>query len=384
MWRILTIIFQTIIAIFTFLYFRKTNNSFTLVYSRELFNSFIKFSWVAGFFTVLAIIIRLFLNNKNLNPQDKSYDFHNLASTNANYLKLTLDQKVKFLIYMLTISSLFILFYGLIFILLLLPFRTLILATLTQISGIDFAGLIESITQVYIPSFNLWLSETFGLNAPQIPNYSQPTWSVENINKINEINQINSEINKLNETVNSFINTKESNSLTNSLTHTPNLNTTDAKTYINSIRNEWDSTTIILLTISGVCLISSALIYFDSGAYVYASIAHTVQGTGNIIYNTFHSTGSFIYNSGASIYNSVIGLFQSASSSVGSGPDLIDPNTPSGSSGISKYFPTDNNPLSPASSASSVTSSSTVKPSNLMVDTTVEPASSLLTSRSKN
>jgi hypothetical protein len=89
-----------------------------------------------------------------LNPQDKSYIFHNLVSTNANYLKLALDQKIKFLIYMLIISSLFIFFYYLIFIFLLLPFRTLILATLTQISGIDFAVLLENITQVYIPSFN--------------------------------------------------------------------------------------------------------------------------------------------------------------------------------------------------------------------------------------
>jgi hypothetical protein len=56
---------------------------------------------------------------------------------------------------MLIISSIFIFFYNLIFLSLLLPFRTIILAVLTQISGIDFAGLIENITQVYIPSFNL-------------------------------------------------------------------------------------------------------------------------------------------------------------------------------------------------------------------------------------
>jgi hypothetical protein len=223
------------------------------------------------------------------------------------------------------------------------------------------------------------LSETFGLNAPQIPNYS--TFSTEDINRINEINLLNSEISRLNETVSTFnSSSKEIDSLTNSLTHNPKWAPGKVVTKIPPF---WpDQTTIILLTISGVCLVSSALIYFDSGAYVYASIAHTVQGTGNIIYNTFHSTGSFIYNTGASIYNSVTSLFHS--SSVGSGPDLIDPNTPSGSSGISRYFGPENNPVSPASSASSVASSSTVKPGNLMVDTTVEPVSSLLTSRSKN
>jgi hypothetical protein len=358
MWRILTIIFQTIISIFTFLYFRKSNNFVTLVYNREFnkgFKSFIKFSWVVGFFSVLGITIRLFLDIKSLNPQDKSYEFHNLVSTNANYLKLALDQKIKFLISMLIISALIIFFYNLIFISLLLPFRTVILAILTQISGIDFAGLIENITQVYIPSFNFWLTETFGLNAPQIPNHSP--MSIEDINRINEINQLNSEIVRLNESVNSFISSKETDSLTNSLTHNTKFNSSDAKPYINSIRAELVTTTIILFTVAGVCLISSGLIYFDSGAYVYASIAHTVHSTGNIIYNTFHSTGSLIYNTGASIYNSIAGLFHSASVSG----DLIDPNTPSGSSGISKYFGPENNPVSPSSS-SSAASTSTVKP----------------------
>jgi hypothetical protein len=178
-----------------------------------------------------------------------------------------------------------------------------------------------------------------------------------------------------------LISTKETDSLTNSLTQIPNLNSADAKSYVDSIRAEWDATTIILLTISGVCLVSSALIYFDSGAYVYASIAHTVHSTGNVIYNTFHSTGSFIYSTGASIYNSVAGLFHSASANAGA--DLIDPNTPSSSSGISKYFGQGDNPVSPSTS-SSVGSTSTVKPGGLLVDTKVEPSSSLLTSRSNS
>jgi hypothetical protein len=178
-----------------------------------------------------------------------------------------------------------------------------------------------------------------------------------------------------------LISSKKTDSLTSSLTQTPNLNSTDAKYYVDSIKAEWDATTIILLTISGVCLVSSALIYFDSGAYVYASIAHTVHSTGNVIYNTFHSTGSFIYSTGASIYNSVAGFFHSTSASAVT--YLIDPNTPSGSSGISKYFEQGDNPVSP-STASSVGSSSTVKPSGLLVDTKVEPSSSLLTSRSNS
>lgn len=271
--------------------------------------------------------------------------------------------------------------YFLFFILLLLPFRTIILATLTQISGIDFAGLIENISNIYIPSFNLWLTETFGLNAPQIPNYSHPTWSVEHINKVNEINQLNSEINKLNETVNSFVNTKDTDSLTNSLTHTPDLTTTDAKFYVDSIKSEWDVTTIILLTISGVCLVSSALIYFDSGAYVYASIAHTLYSTGSFIFDSVASVYNGIYNSGAYVYNSIAGLFHGTTGTTD--VTIIDPNTPSSSSGISKYFTTDNNPVSPTPS-SSTGSTSTVKPGNLMVDTSVDPSFSLLTSRSKN
>jgi hypothetical protein len=388
MWWLLTIIFEISISLFIIIYFNRVNSIVSSAYSKDLFKLFIKYSWTLGLFTVIGIIIRLIRNKDSLNSQDKSYQFHNLASSSVQYIKLNLDQKINFLIFMLIISAIFLFSYGLFFFSLLLPLRTIIFGALTQIFGFDFVGLLEQITQVYIPSFNLWLFETFGVNAPQIPNYSHPTWSVEHINKVNEINQLNSELNKISDTLNSLVSSKNTDSLTNSLTHTPDLTTTDAKYYVNSIRAEWDVTSIILFTFGGVCLISSALIYFDSGAYVYASIAHTVHSTGNVIYNTFHSTGSFIYNTGASIYNSFAGLFHSTSASTG--VDLIDPNTPSGSSGISRYFGQGDNPVSPStsssagSSASSVGSSSTVKPSGLLVDTKVEPSSSLLTARSNN
>jgi hypothetical protein len=369
MWRFLTIIFQTIISVFIFIYFRSSKNFFSLVYNRDLLKSFLRF-----FFVLLGIIIRLFLDNKTLNPQDRSYDFHNLASTNANYLKLNFDDKVKFLLYMLIISSLFIFVYGLIFILLLLPFRTIILAILTQISGIDFAGLIENITQVYIPSFNFWLTETFGLTAPQIPNYSP--MSIEDINRINEVNQLNSEIIRLNEAVNNFISSKETDSLTASLIHTPDLTSSDGKTYITSFKAEWNTTTIILFTFGGLCLISSALMFSDHGVPLQSSITTLFNYTGGFIYNA----GGFIYNTGESIYNSITGFFHGGNTT--NVAPLIDPDTPTPSSGFSKYFGQGNDPTSPT--PSSTGSTSTVKPNSLLVDTKVQPSSSLLTSRSNS
>jgi hypothetical protein len=60
--------------------------------------------------------------------------------------------------------------------------------------------------------------------------------------------------------------------------------------------------------------------------------------------------------------------------------DLIDPDSPSALSGISKYFVQSNNPTSSTYSSSSPFL--TVKSSNLLVYTTIEPSSSLLTSRS--
>jgi len=139
MWTLLIIFFNTLISFILYFYFRNSTNFFSLVYNKELFKSFLKFNWVLGFFVTIGIIIRLYLDKNTLNPQDKAYDFHNLASSNVKYVKLGLDEKIKFLITMLTISSFVIFLY--IFILLLLPFRTLILVTLTQIFGFDFAGL---------------------------------------------------------------------------------------------------------------------------------------------------------------------------------------------------------------------------------------------------
>jgi len=105
--------------------------------------------------------------------------------------------------------------------------------------------------------------------------------------------------------------------------------------------------------------ITGLVLYFDNG-----SIYNSVSGF-------FHSTNS-------AIYNTVSGFFHSASST-----NLIDPDTPSVSSGLSQYFGQGENPTSPATSAAS-SSTSTVKPGGLLVDTKVEPSSSLLTSRSGN
>jgi hypothetical protein len=124
-------------------------------YSKDLFKLFIKYSWTLGLFTVIGIIIRLIRNKDSLNSQDKSYQFHNLASSSVQYIKLNLDQKINFLIFMLIISAIFLFSYGLFFFSLLLPLRTIIFGALTQIFGFDFVGLLEQITQVYIPSFNL-------------------------------------------------------------------------------------------------------------------------------------------------------------------------------------------------------------------------------------
>jgi hypothetical protein len=56
---------------------------------------------------------------------------------------------------MLIISAIFLFSYGLFFFSLLLPLRTIIFGALSQIFGFDFVGLIQQVTQVYIPSFNL-------------------------------------------------------------------------------------------------------------------------------------------------------------------------------------------------------------------------------------
>jgi hypothetical protein len=81
----------------------------------------------------------------------------------------------------------------------------------------------------------------------------------------------------------------------------------------------------MLFTIGGVCLISSALLYFDPGATLHTSIT-------GFVYNY----GVSIYKTGAAIFNSITGFFYTTNPTDVA--PLIDPNTPSTSSGISKYF----------------------------------------------
>ena len=371
MWWLLTLIFEISISLFIIIYLKRVNSVVSSVYSKEMFNLFIKYSWTIGLFTVIGTILRLFRSKDNLNSQDTSYQFHNLASSSVQYIKLNLDQKINFLIFMLVVSTVFLFFYGLLFILVLLPFRTLVLVVLTQIFGFDFAGFIEQITSVYIPSFNLWLHETFGLSAPQIP---RPSWSDESINRIHQINQIHSEVNRINQAVSDIISTKDTaESLTNSVT--PNFIDTHIYT---TVKVEYDWATICLFTFGTICILSGGLIYFDHGPTLYSSVTTVFNYTGGIVYNT----GGFIYNTGASIFNSISGFFHTTN--VVDSTSLIDPDTPSASSGISRYFGQGDNPASPTPSSSSLASTSTAKPSGLLVDTKVEPSSSLLTARSNN
>jgi hypothetical protein len=90
---------------------------------------------------------------------------------------------------MISLSLIFIVFYGVWFLIILLPLRTLILGAFSQIAGFDFANLLTNITDVYIPYCKLWLNEHFGFNFSTMP-ISKGPWSQDEINRISEINTI--------------------------------------------------------------------------------------------------------------------------------------------------------------------------------------------------
>lgn len=190
MWTIWIFIFEIIITIFIFIYLNKVNPIISSVYSKAILKSFIKHSWTLGIFAVVGILFNLITNrDTSLNAADSSYQYHNLAATSANYLKLNYNFKVNFLIFMISLSLIFIVFYGFWFLIILLPLRTLILGALSQIAGFDFANFLTNITDVYIPYFKLWLNEHLGFNFSTMP-ISKGPWSQDEINRISEINTI--------------------------------------------------------------------------------------------------------------------------------------------------------------------------------------------------
>jgi hypothetical protein len=84
---------------------------------------------------------------------------------------------------MISLSLIYIIFYGVWFLIILLPLRTVILGALSQIAGFYFTNLLTNITETYIPYLKLWLNEHLNFKFSTIPN-SKPLWSQKNINRI--------------------------------------------------------------------------------------------------------------------------------------------------------------------------------------------------------
>jgi hypothetical protein len=222
MWAILFYFFGFIINIFIWIYFKRVNPTLSAIYSKELLSSFIKYSWIIGVFALIRILFQLIKNNNSsLNAGDPSYQFHNLATKSANYLKLNYSSKINFLVFMLSLSLIFIVFYGIWFLILLLPLRTLLIGTATQILGFDFVGLLQNITDVYIPQIKLWIFENLGIKIGNLPIKHTEAWSSDDINRISGINRVYDTlnnplqqdlVNNNNEIVDNYLNSTNSNS----------------------------------------------------------------------------------------------------------------------------------------------------------------------------
>jgi len=268
MWTIFIFIFEILISIFIFIYLKKVNPTISSVYSKNILKLFIKHSWALGIFTVIGILFNLITNrDTSLNAGDRSYQFHNLAASSANYLKLNYNFKVNFLIFMISLSLVFIIFYGVWFLIILLPLRTIILGVLSQIAGFDFANLLTNITDIYIPNLKLWLNEHLGFNFNTLP-ISKGPWSQDEINRISEINTIYTTLGDNNSLLN--VNNDVNNDVVNDFVEKTTNNNTNTESSVFSYYN------IFLFTAAiGLGLTSSlSYIYWDD----IISIWNTYRG----------------------------------------------------------------------------------------------------------